>query len=211
MLKRKVKIENKSKHLLIIMSAFLFFIAISLLVFKYYGLYEKDKQEQNSIELFFEEIPTEKEESEPNLEKVEEKENIIQYVAVLEIPKINLKKGLVDKNSKANNVDRNIYTLKESTFPDEEEESHVILASHSGSGYYSYFNKLNKLKNNDQVFLYYQGIKYIYQIVNIYEVKKTGTVSLRQTTGSDITLITCISGTDKQIVYVGSLEAKENY
>ena len=122
MLKRKVKIENKSKHLLIIMSAFLFFIAISLLAFKYYDLYEKDKQEQNSIELFFEEIPTEKEESEPNLEKVEEKENIIQYVAVLEIPKINLKKGLVDKNSKANNVDRNIYTLKESTFPDEEEE-----------------------------------------------------------------------------------------
>ena len=32
MLKRKVKIENKSKHLLIIMSAFLFFIAIRYLL-----------------------------------------------------------------------------------------------------------------------------------------------------------------------------------
>lgn len=211
MLKRKVKIENKSKHLLIIMSAFLFFIAISLLVFKYYGLYEKDKQEQNSIEIFFEEVPTKQEESESIVENVKEKEEKIQYVAILQIPKINLKKGLVDKNSKANNVDRNIYTLKESTFPDESEKSHVILASHSGSGYYSYFNKLNKLNKSDQVFLYYQGIKYIYQIVNIYEVEKTGTVSLKQTTGSDITLITCISGTDKQIVYVGSLEAKENY
>ena len=209
MLKRKVKIENK--HLLITISAFLILGSIFLLAYKYYGLYESQKQEEKSIEIFFQEIP--QVEQEINEEQVEEskQEDVINYIAVLEIPKINLKRGLVDKTSKYNDVDINIYTLKESVFPNEQANSHVILASHSGSGYHSYFRKLNNLEMKDKVYLYYENIKYIYEITDRYEVEKNGTVSLRQTTGSDITLITCISGTNKQVVFVGELIEKENY
>ena len=210
MLKRKVKIENK--HLLIIISAFLILGSIFLLVYKYYGLYENHKQEEKSIEIFFQEIPQiEQETTEEQVEEESKKESVINYIAVLEIPKISLKRGLVDKNSKYNDVDINIYTLKESIFPNEQTNSHVILASHSGSGYHSYFRKLNNLEMEDKVYLYYENIKYIYEITDRYEVEKTGTVSLRQTTGSDITLITCISGTNKQVVFVGKLIEKENY
>ena len=210
MQKRKVKIENK--HLLIIISAFLILGSIFLLVYKYYGLYENHKQEEKSIEIFFQEIPQiEQETTEEQVEEESKKESVINYIAVLEIPKISLKRGLVDKNSKYNDVDINIYTLKESIFPNEQTNSHVILASHSGSGYHSYFRKLNNLEMEDKVYLYYENIKYIYEITDRYEVEKTGTVSLRQTTGSDITLITCVSGTNKQVVFVGKLIEKENY
>ena len=210
MLKRKVKIGNK--HLLIIISAFLILGSIFLLVYKYYGLYENHKQEEKSIEIFFQEIPQiEQETTEEQVEEESKQEDVINYIAVLEIPKINLKRGLVDKTSKYNDVDINIYTLKESVFPNEQANSHVILASHSGSGYHSYFRKLNNLEMKDKVYLYYENIKYIYEITDRYEVEKTGTVSLRQTTGSDITLITCISGTNKQVVFVGKLIEKENY
>ena len=50
------------------------------------------------------------EEKQEELPKQVEPKKEINYVAILEIPKINLKKGLVDKNSKDNNVDKNIYT-----------------------------------------------------------------------------------------------------
>lgn len=210
MLKRKVKIENK--HLPIIISAFLILGSIFLIVYKYYGLYENQKQEEESLEMFFQEIPqVEQETKEEQVDEESKQENVINYIAVLEIPKINLKRGLVDKSSKYNNVDINIYTIEESIFPSEQSNSHVVLASHSGSGYHSYFRKLNNLEMEDQVYLYYENIKYIYEITDRYEVEKTGTVSLRQTTGSDITLITCISGTNKQVVFVAKLIEKENY
>ena len=42
-------------------------------------------------------------------------------------------------------------------------------------------------------------------------IKKTGEVNLRLTYGSDISLITCISGTNKQVVYIANLIEKEKY
>ena len=89
MLKRKAKIENK--HLLIIISAFLILVSIFLLVYKYYGLYENHKQEEKSIEIFFQEIPQiEQETTEEQVEEESKKESVINYIAVLEIPKISL-------------------------------------------------------------------------------------------------------------------------
>ena len=76
-----------------------------MLVYKYYGLYESQKQEEKSIEIFFQEIPQiEQETTEEQVEEESKKESVINYIAVLEIPKISLKRGLVDKNSKYNNT-----------------------------------------------------------------------------------------------------------
>ena len=135
----------------------------------------------------------------------------IDYIAVLEIPKIKLKRGIVDKNSSYNNVNRNIYTLKETTMPDEEDNSHIMLASHSGNSYISYFKNLNKLNLNDEVYFFYKNNKYVYKVIKKYEVEKTGTVKLSKKNSSDITLITCVSGTNNQIVLVANLESIENY
>ena len=114
------------------------------------------------------------------------------------------------RRSKASETS-NEYTVKETTFPDERINSHIILAAHSGNSYVSFFNNLKKLDMKDQVYFYYKGTKYIYEVSNRYEIKKTGKAELKLTNTSDITLITCISGTDKQVVYVATLIAKENY
>ena len=54
------------------------------------------------------------------------------YVGVLEIPKVNLKKGFVSIDSKYNNVNKNIEIMKESSYPDVD-GSLMVMASHNGT------------------------------------------------------------------------------
>ncbi len=209
-LKTKERKINKNLFFIVI-GLTITVIGSSVLIYNYFSNQKLEKLEEESIEAFFEEPITEDEENQSEETPKVEQEVKIDYKAILEIPKISLKKGLVDKNSYYNNVNRNIYILKETTFPSENENSHIILASHSGNSSISYFRNLNKLSLNDEVYFYYENIKYVYQIINRYEIEKTGTMSLKLTSGSDITLVTCISRTNKQVVFVGKLISKENY
>lgn len=204
---------NKRYLLIILIGIFFFLLGTSFLIFNYYKQEKQDNIEQEKIEKFFE-IEEQEEVQEEIKDDEETSNNTVQeenYIGILEIPKINLKKGLVDKNSPSNNVDKNIYILKETTLPDERINSHVILASHSGNSYISYFKNLKKLDMKDKVNFYYKNVKYIYEISNKYEIDKTGTTELKITNKSDITLITCISGTNKQVVYVANLIDKVDY
>lgn len=208
----KTKERKINKNLLfIVIGLIITVIGSSVLIYNYFSNLKLEKLEEESIEAFFEEPITEDEENQVEETPKVEQEVKIDYKAILEIPKISLKKGLVDKNSYYNNVNRNIYILKETTFPSENENSHIILASHSGNSSISYFRNLNKLSLNDEVYFYYENLKYVYQIINRYEIEKTGTMNLKLTSGSDITLVTCISRTNKQVVFVGKLISKEKY
>lgn len=210
---KKEKI-NKRYLLIILIGIFFFLLGTSFLIFNYYKQEKQNNIEQEKIEEFFE-IDEQEEVEEDVITNNEETSNeVVQedsYIGILEIPKINLKKGLVDKNSPSNNVNKNIYTLKETTLPDERINSHIILASHSGNSYISYFKNLKKLDMKDKVYFYYKNVKYIYEISNKYEIDKTGTAELKITNKSDITLITCISGTNRQVVYVANLIDKVDY
>ena len=141
----------------------------------------------------------------------QKKQDSVDNEKVEEFFEIKEEKDIVDKTSASNNVNKNIYTLKETTLPDEQINSHIILAGHSGNSYISFFKNLKKLDIKDRINFYYKGVKYIYEVSTRYEIEKTGTTNLKITNKSDITLITCISGTNKQVVYVGNLVDKENY
>ena len=134
----------------------------------------------------------EKIEQSPIEEKVEEqKEYTYNFIGTLEIPKINLKRGFLDLNSRYNNVDYNITVIKGSTFPDEE-NNNLILAAHSGQCSICFFNKLYKLEVGDSASIRYKNILYSYKIVKIYEVEKDGTVAIyRDYSKNVLTLITC--------------------
>jgi len=67
-----------------------------------------------------------------------------QYIGYLEIPKIKLKRGFVDKDSKDNNVEKNLFITSNSTYPDVE-KGNLIIAGHSGTGYLAFFRNLYKL------------------------------------------------------------------
>jgi len=99
------------------------------------------------------------------------------------------------------NVNATTMLIKESTFPTED-NSNIILASHSGNSKISYFKNLNKLELNSELFIYYQDIKYIYELIDIYKVDKTGDINLPVKEGHYVTLITCDKkDKTKQVIY----------
>lgn len=134
------------------------------------------------------------------------------YAGILEIPKINLKRGFLDINSKYNNVDYNITVINGSTMPDTT-NNNLILASHSGNCSVCYFHNLYKINTGDVAYVYYKGIKYGYTVTNIYEVEKTGSVAIyRDYSKKVLTLITCTRNSNtKQTVYILELSSEDFY
>lgn len=186
---------------------------ISIFSYKTYKQEDKtisNKQIEN-IEIIEEQdlvdVPVEEEtpQEEPVEEKKEETKIDINYIAVIKIPKIGLEKGLASKDSYWNNVNRNIQILTESDMPDKE-KGNVILAGHSGNSSVSYFRKLNKLQNNDEVIISYKGKDYVYRMVNSYEIEKNGYAHiLRNAEKTTLTLITCKHNTNKQLIVISEL------
>lgn len=213
MLKLKKINKKMDKKSWLIVGSLIIFIGISAICGKYLYKYYLERNEDLKIEEFYkvqEEIsekPTNNE-STPKKEQAEKSEknaNAENYIAIIKIPKINLEKGLYLKESKLNNVNKNIQILKESNYPDVV-KGNLILAGHSGNSRISYFKKLDKLSIDDEASIFYGGIEYKYKVVNIYDIEKTGTVNIvRNANKTTLTLITCRHNTNKQIVVICEL------
>ena len=211
MLKRKEK-NNKSQ--LIKVGSFLILLGISVITINSIINFINIQNEKDLIKEYYEneeyivDVPVVEEETpqeEPVEEKMEESKIDINYIAVIKIPKIGLEKGLASKDSYWNNVNRNIQILTESDMPDVE-KGNVILAGHSGNSSVSYFRKLNKLQNNDEVIISYKGKDYVYRMVNSYEIEKNGYAHiLRNAEKTTLTLITCKHNTNKQLIVICEL------
>ena len=211
MLKRKEK-NNKSQ--LIKVGSFLILLGISVITINLIINFINIQNEKDLIKEYYEneeyivDVPVVEEEipqEEPVEEKKEETKVEINYIAVIKIPKIGLEKGLASKGSYYNNVNRNIQILTESDMPDKE-KGNVILAGHSGNSSVSYFRKLNKLQNNDEVIISYNGKDYVYRMVNSYEIEKNGYAHiLRNAEKTTLTLITCKHNTNKQLIVICEL------
>lgn len=205
-LKRKV-----FKSQLIIIGSFLIIIICSLILFTQIRSEQKEEKINNSlIEEFLEETEEEKEEEVNTENKIEIKNNtdinFEKYIGILEIPKINIKRGFYQINSKNNNVDKNIKILKESDMPDVE-NGNLIIAGHSGNSYISFFRNLNKLNSGDQAKIYYNGKTYTYSLMNNYEIEKNGLAHIKRNKYKNtLTLITCKHNTNKQLVFIFELD-----
>ena len=125
------------------------------------------------------------------------------YVGKIIIPKISLERGFVSKNSKYNSIDYGIETHKTSTYPNEK-RGNLILLSHSGTSYRSFFRNLYKLELGDECFIEYLGVKYKFVITKIYTQPKNGKVVIdRDYSKTGLTLITCTHNDKKsQTVYI---------
>lgn len=215
MLKRKKQIKNNNKSQLIIVGSLLIILGIGVIGSKCLYNYIQTKNEEQLIDIFFEEqkeitedTTTEETEETIQEEKTQPTKSKIDYFAVIKIPKIGLEKGLASKGSYYNNVNRNILVLNESDMPDKE-NGNVILAGHSGSGRVAYFKNLYKLQRDDEVSIFYNGYEYKYKVVNQYDIEKTGTANIvRNAEKNTLTLITCRHNTNKQIIYICELVEK---
>lgn len=204
MLKRK---ENKSSKSLVVLGSLFLISGLSLIFLTIYTGFKTKTDEDIALDNFYIEEQQEKITDNTTTKEVveEKKETSINYIAVLRIPKINLKRGLVDKDSKYNNIKYNIMIHKESDVPDQD-GGNVILVAHSGTAGISYFRNVDKLSLNDEIYLDYNNKTYSYKITNIYDIEKTGIAPIRkETTKSTITLITCRHNTNKQIVVIAEI------
>ena len=114
-----------------------------------------------------------------------------EYLGILEIKKIKLRKGFYKLNSNLNNVDKNITIVSSSDMPNVN-KGNLILASHSGNSSVSYFRYLDKLDMEDIASIYYLGKKYDYKLIKNNDI-------------NTLTLITCKKNTDKQTVFIFGL------
>lgn len=211
-------IEKIKDNLITIIGILLIIISISVVMYDNYKDNQKVLENVELVENFFEieNNPVEEQKEEVVIKDEEDKKTssspTYNYIAVLEIPSIKLKRGLVDYKSKYNNVKYNIQIIEHSQMPDIE-NSNLILAGHNGTSNVSFFYDLDKLKEDSLVYVYYNNIKYIYKINNNYEVKKDGKVEIiRNRNKTTITLITCKKDSeDKQLVYIGYLVDKVEY
>ena len=209
----KEKNKKKFNSQFLVIGSLSILVGISIIGYHIYSDYRLKNIEDNNIQEFFNEEQNEETIQEEVFVEVENKnvdETNYDYIAVLEIPKINLKRGL-SQDKYYNNVNRNVEILKGSTMPNIS-KGNFILAGHSGSGRVAYFRNLNKLTIGDISYIYYGGIKYTYKVNNIYDIEKTGTATItRDLNKTTLTMITCRHNTNKQIVIISELINQESY
>ncbi len=172
----------------------IFFIALFISYHIYYHFVDNVNNE-----LVKEYIEEEKIISTNNVEKIN---NIVtdKIIGVLEIPKINLKKGFYDISSKENDVNKNITVLNGSSMPDTVNSS-LYLAAHSGDSPISFFQNIDLLKINDQIIIHYQNKDYYYVVSDIYEINKTGYINVNKNIHDSIlVLTTCSKNESKQLI-----------
>jgi LPXTG-site transpeptidase (sortase) family protein len=205
--------KRKENKIIILIGLLLITSSIMFFVYDIYKNTKKEVQEVKMVENFFEEEPQEEVKEEVKEEETNNSSSpSYNYIAILEIPSINLKRGIVDFNSKYNSVKYNIQIIEHSQMPDVE-NSNLILAGHNGTSSVSFFKDLYKLKEDSLIYLYYDGYKYIYKLNNYYDTDKDGKVEIiRNRYKTTITLITCKKGIkDKQTVFIGYLVDKVDF
>lgn len=205
------KSKKISKSQCVKIGSILLLSICSLLIgYKELSMYKNEEINDKKVEEFFR---VQNEELKDDLENTNVEENEVtfneeSYVGVLEIKKINLKRGFYSKESKLNNVNKNIQLIKESEMPNVL-NGNLILAAHSGNSKVAFFNNLPKLKRGDEAIIHYKNKIYTYTLMNIYEIDKTGTAHIyRNEYATTLTLITCKRHTKKQIVFIFELKVK---
>lgn len=105
----------------------------------------------------------------------------------IEIPSINLKAPI------AEGTDRDTLNTKVGHFNETDKTvGNVGLAAHNRGYKYNYFEKLKKLKINDEIIYKYENFEKKYMITKIEIIKNTDWSYLEKTEKNKITLITCV-------------------
>lgn len=218
---RKNKNIDKKEQLIKLVASFIFligsFMYIGRIAYNYYVELRDYNKAQEFLNIGKEEVEEikvdiDEEEIKEQPKQEEKKTPNYNYIGVLEIPKINIKRGFLNIKDKGNNVNKNLQVIKGSDMPNVK-NGNLIIAAHSGNSYISYFKNLHKLSNDDVAYVYFNNIKYTYKVAGKYNAEKNGKVRIhRDNKKNTLTLITC-SQTDKtkQIVYILELESEESY
>ena len=222
LMQNQQKLNNKKikkSHLLLI-GSLLVFLGFCILTNEYFSKMKDDvfmemsvaRMENTLVEVddestatdvpVTENLPIDNKENTP----VEAPIDYSKFYGILEIQKIGLKRGFYNIDSRYNDIKYSVTMVNGSFMPDVL-NSNLILMAHSGSAAISYFEYLYNLGLGDTAYITFKGQKYNYQLVNIYDVPKTGKVKIvRNYDKTVLTLITCTRNSDSlQTVYIFEL------
>lgn len=179
-----------------IMFVCILFISVSsLYLFNYFYNYFGDKVKNNrAVNDFFDNKIS------------DDYDDRYRYTSILEIPSIELKRGIVSIDNEYNDVKYNIEFIKN-------DSDKLVFASHNGNYYYSYFDNLKDMELGDDIYFYVNNRKYRFIYSESYVIKKDGYADIYCDSDKKcIALITCLDGNDNaQIVYIGYLDSSEPY
>lgn len=199
-------IRHKKSNKLFIIS--IVNLAIGITLFTYNSVYDYylNELDKNKVDNYINDSKIKVNVVSIDNENTINNEEVNNYLGVISIPKINLEQGFYDIDNPLNNVDKNIELISNSNMPDVENGT-LILAAHSGNDRVSYFNKLYKLNIDDEIEIIYNKSKYLYKLIDIYEVEKTGSITLHNINNiTSLVLVTCSNFNDNlQVVYISRL------
>lgn len=196
------------KKIFLVISVLIIFMGASMLIYNQYQDKKYQDTDNELLQEFFEDFDNSNEEiSQVEEPKVEQQvQDTTSYLAVIEIPNISLYTGIVMSNSSYTTMNRNVSIYPSSDMPNVD-NGNFILFAHNGNSRVSYFRNIHRLKNNDEIYIYYNNLKYTYRIIKNYEVAMTDSTPLNKMKDkSIITLITCKSGNNKyRTIIVGEM------
>ena len=202
------------KSQILLLGSLLVFVGVGVLTFEYFVKMKNDVFTEMELKASANLVSAEEDDKDTtdvpianNLPK-DKKDKVAvvdysKYLGVLEIPKIGLKRGFYNIDSRYNDIQYNVAMVKGSTLPDVK-NGNLILMAHSGWAAISYFEYLYNLSLGDKAYVTYKGKKYTYKLVKVYDVVKNGKVKIvRSYDKTTLTLITCTRNNDKaQTVYI---------
>lgn len=199
-------IRHKKSNKLFIISVINLVIGITLFTYNSVYDYYLNELDKNKVDNYINDSKIKVNVVSIDNENTINNEEVNNYLGVISIPKINLEQGFYDIDNPMNNVDKNIELISNSNMPDVENGT-LILAAHSGNDRVSYFNKLYKLNIDDEIEIIYNKSKYLYKLIDIYEVEKTGSITLHNINNiTSLVLVTCSNFNDNlQVVYISRL------
>lgn len=196
-------------------AVFLIILSLIILLGYFINIVSLKKESSEKINQYIEETSVIEDAIEEDtsiiVEQEKPKSNKIHYTAILEIPVINLKEGLVNVTKNFNSINYAISVDQKSNYPDQ--MGNFILYAHSGNSNIAFFKHLDKVSKDDDIYVYYSGMKYHYKIYDKYNIEKTGVTKINNSKNAKyITLITCNQKKKGyQIVVLGKLVNSMNY
>ena len=195
----------------------IYLVIIGVTIISFYLLYNKllDVKNNEDVDTYINKTSVIDEQpkivEEIKKEKSTKLNSDIQYTAILEIPKINLKRGVIDSTKNFKSINYAISVDNSSQYPNK--KGNFILYSHSGNSSIAFFNKLNQVEEKDDIYVYFNGIKYHYKVVKKYDIEKIGKAKvINSIENKYITLITCNQNRkDYQIVIEGKIVDEITY
>lgn len=178
----------------VVLSIILILLGLTYFVIKIYNYYNDYQNNKTSIEAYINNT----------IETVTEAK--YKYSSILEIPSVNIKRGILDINNQYNDAKYNIELIRETN-------NTIILAAHNGNNLNSYFGNLKNIELGDEIKYYKDGTVYTYIYSESYNIKKNGYADIYPNKDKNsIILITCKDNTeDAQTVYIGYLKEKSTY